>query len=74
MAGMQRSGATIISQILNQNPNIWVSPASPLFKIMGRQLDNYKELEHIDYDRTAAIDNIIKEMTYNNMIKPRKMY
>jgi hypothetical protein len=64
MAGMQRSGATIISQILNQNPNIWVSPASPLFKIMGRQLDNYKELEHIDYDRTAAIDNIIKEIPH----------
>jgi hypothetical protein len=59
LAGMQRSGATILSQILNQNPDIWVSPASPLFKIMNRQLENYNELEYIDYPRTAAMDNII---------------
>ena len=65
MAGMQRSGATIISQILNQNPDIWVSPASPLFKIMNRQLENYNELEYIDYPRTAAMDNIIATIPHS---------
>ena len=65
MAGMQRSGATIISQILNQNPDIWVSPASPLFKIMLNQFPNYRELEHIDYDRTAAIDNVVLNIPHN---------
>jgi len=65
MAGMQRSGATILSSILNQNPDVWVSPASPLFKIMVRQLDNYKELEHIDYPRTDAIDNVIANIPNN---------
>jgi len=65
LAGMQRSGATILSQILNQNPDIWVSPASPLFKIMNRQLENYNELEYIDYPRTAAIDTIIATIPHS---------
>jgi hypothetical protein len=30
MAGMQRSGATVLSAILNQNKDMWVTPASPL--------------------------------------------
>ena len=59
MAGMQRSGATIISQILNQNPDIWVSPASPLFKMMLTQAQSHNELENIDYNRSAAIDDVI---------------
>ena len=59
LAGMQRSGATVLSAILNQNPDVWVSPASPLFKIMANQMSNYDELEHIDYPRTEAIDSAI---------------
>ena len=56
---MQRSGATIISQILNQNPDIWVSPASPLFRMMVTQSQSHNELENIDYNRSAAIDDVI---------------
>ena len=59
LAGMQRSGATIISQILNQNPDIWVSPASPLFRMMVTQSQSHNELENIDYSRSAAIDDVI---------------
>jgi len=59
LAGMQRSGATIISQILNQNPDIWVSPASPLFRMMVTQSQSHNELENIDYNRSAAIDDVI---------------
>ena len=59
MAGMQRSGATIISQILNQNPDIWVTPASPLFRMMVTQAQSHNELENIDYNRSAAIDDVI---------------
>jgi sulfotransferase len=59
LAGMQRSGATIISQILNQNPDIWVSPASPLFRMMVTQSQSHNELENIDYNRSAAIDDTI---------------
>jgi hypothetical protein len=59
MAGLQRSGATIISQILNQNPDIWVTPASPLFRMMVTQSQSHNELENIDYNRSAAIDDVI---------------
>ena len=59
LAGMQRSGATIISQILNQNPDIWVTPASPLFRMMVTQSQSHNELENIDYSRSAAIDDVI---------------
>jgi sulfotransferase len=59
LAGMQRSGSTIISQILNQNPDIWVSPASPLFRMMVTQSQSHNELENIDYSRSAAIDDVI---------------
>ena len=65
MAGMQRSGATIISAILNQNPDIWVSPASPLFRMMVTQTQSYNELENIDYDRNDAITNVIKNIPHN---------
>jgi len=56
---MQRSGATILSQILNQNPDIWVSPASALFRMMVTQTQSHNELENIDYNRSAAIDDTI---------------
>lgn len=59
LAGMQRSGATILSAILNQNPDVWVSPASPLFRMMLTQTQSHNELENIDYSRSAAIDDTI---------------
>ena len=59
MAGMQRSGATVLSAILNQNPDVWVSPASPLFRMMLTQTQSHNELENIDYNRGAAIDDTI---------------
>jgi len=65
MAGMQRSGATILSAILNQNPDVWVSPASPLFRMMTTQLQSHNELENIDYNRSSAIDNVIKNIPHN---------
>jgi sulfotransferase len=59
MAGMQRSGATILSAILNQNPDVWVSPASPLFRMMLTQTQSHNELENLDYNRGVAIDDTI---------------
>jgi sulfotransferase len=56
---MQRSGATILSAILNQNPDIWVSPASPLFRMMLTQTQSHNELENLDYNRSSAIDDTI---------------
>ena len=59
LAGMQRSGATVLSAILNQNPDVWVSPASPLFRMMLTQTQSHNELENIDYSRSVAIDDTI---------------
>jgi sulfotransferase len=59
LAGMQRSGATVLSSILNQNLDLWVSPASPLFRMMVTQSQSHNELENIDYNRSAAIDDTI---------------
>lgn len=59
LAGLQRSGATLLSSILNQNPNIWVSPASPLFKLMSLQTSVYAALENLDYDRKDGINRAI---------------
>lgn len=59
LSGMQRSGATVLSAILNQNPDVWVSPASPLFRMMLTQTQSHNELENIDYSRGTAIDDTI---------------
>ena len=59
LAGMQRSGATVLSSILNQNPDMWVTPASPLFRMMVTQSQSHNELENIDYNTSAEIDNVI---------------
>ena len=65
MAGMQRSGATILSAILNQNKDMLVTPASPLFRMMSTQIQSYNELENKDYNRDVAIDNVIKNIPHN---------
>ena len=59
MAGLQRSGATVLSAILNQNPDLWVSPASPLFRMMAKQTTYFDELENQDFDRNIGINNVI---------------
>jgi sulfotransferase len=59
LAGMQRSGATILSAILNQNPDVWVTPASPLFRMMVTQAQSHNELENKDYNTSTEIDNVI---------------
>jgi sulfotransferase len=59
LAGLQRSGATLLSSILNQNPDMWVSPASPLFRLMVAETTIYDSTENIDYDRKDGIAQAI---------------
>lgn len=61
LAGLQRSGATLLSSILNQNPDIWVSPASPLFRLMVGETAIYDSAENIDYDRKDGIARSIAQ-------------
>ena len=59
MAGLQRSGATVLSAILNQNPDLWVSPASPLFQMMVKQTVSFDEVQNKDFDRSESIPSVI---------------
>ena len=59
LSGLQRSGATLLSSILNQNPDIWVSPASPLFRMMVSETSIYDSAENVDYERNDGIARVI---------------
>ena len=43
LAGLPRTGSTVLGEILNQNENIHVSPASPLSEIMGDVLGKWRQ-------------------------------
>ena len=62
LAGLQRSGATILSQVLNQNPNIWVSPASPLWQMMKHVHEMHNAPEYVDYPRPQAMVETLYHM------------
>ncbi len=42
LAGLPRTGSTVLGEILNQNENVHVSPASPLSEIIGEVLAKWR--------------------------------
>jgi len=42
LAGLPRTGSTILGEILNQNPEIHVSPASPLSEVVGDVVNRWR--------------------------------
>jgi hypothetical protein len=42
LAGLPRTGSTVLGEILNQNENIHVSPASPLSEIVSEVLAKWR--------------------------------
>ena len=42
LAGLPRTGSTVLGEILNQNPNIHVSPASPMSEIIGEIIGKWR--------------------------------
>lgn len=65
MAGLQRSGGTVLSSILNQNPNLYSSPWSPLLDMLSQLEQSYKFNSNIDFDRSPAINTVLKNV-HNN--------
>jgi hypothetical protein len=65
MAGLQRSGATLLSSILNQNPDIYCSPSSPLFPILADAQKSYRLPQNKDFDRSAGINSVLKNIANN---------
>jgi sulfotransferase len=61
LAGLQRSGGTLLASILNQNPDIHVSPSSPLFRLMRSQIDSFSSAENVDYPRTEALAKVVND-------------
>ena len=59
MAGLPRSGGTLISSILNQNPDIYVSAQSTLPNTIGAAYNQYQSKEHKDSDQFQNIYNVI---------------
>jgi len=47
LAGLPRTGSTVLGEILNQNKNIHVSPASPLSEIISDILAKWKQNENV---------------------------
>lgn len=43
---------------------MWVTPASPLFRMMVTQSASYNDLEHVDYPRTEAINNVMSSIPH----------
>jgi sulfotransferase len=63
MAGMPRSGSTLLGAILMQNPDVYVSPQSCLPNAIGAMYNQYQSLENKDSDQFknifAAVDAMI---------------
>ena len=72
MAGLPRSGGTLLSSILNQNPNIYVSPQSTLPNTLGATYNQYQSKENKDYDQFQNIYNVMEMIipTFYSYVTP----
>lgn len=74
MAGLPRSGSTLLKSILEQNPNIHASPVSPVMELMYWNEDYFKRSEqYLAYPKPQIAYNIISGMMdqfYADVNKP----
>lgn len=74
MAGLPRSGSTLLKSILEQNPSIHASPISPVMELMYWTEDYFKRSEQYKaYPKPKIAYNIIKNMMdqfYADVEKP----
>lgn len=72
LSGLSRSGSTLLGSLLNQNPEFYVSPTSPLmdmYCIMGESLQKFKSNYTYDYD---AVDTNLQEKLIDNFYENRR--
>ena len=74
LSGLARSGSTLLGSILSQNPDIHVTPTSPMLDLLcfTNQALNTVE-EQYTYDHKTVSDNIYNgliESFYKNIDKP----
>jgi sulfotransferase len=74
LSGLPRSGSTLLGSILNQNPDIYVSPTSPLIDLFILTGNSYESKEsQYTFDRQTTIDNLHKVLAstfYQHIDKP----
>lgn len=59
MAGLPRSGSTLLATLLNQNPDVYVSAQSPLPNLIGAAYNQYQSKESLDSSRFEDIYNVV---------------
>lgn len=73
LSGLPRSGSTLLSAILNQNPNIYASPTSGLFDIMGSALTSwYNKVNEVQGRDDADLFNLLKGLMVSKYSKINK--
>ena len=75
LAGLPRTGSTVLGEILNQNENIHVSPASPLSEIIGQVLAMWRQdsVTLKAYEHPQQLPNVwrgIREGMYKHRPEP----
>lgn len=60
MAGLPRSGGTMLSSILNQNPDVYVSPQSVLPNTLAATYNQYSSKENKDADQWDSIYRVME--------------
>jgi sulfotransferase len=74
MAGLPRSGGTLLSSILNQNPNVHSSPTSPLLQMLSEFEQCFNFNNSLNFDRNAALSFVLKNITNNFYYDQNKKY
>ena len=59
MAGLPRSGGTLLASLLSQNPDVYVSAQSPLLNMLGAAYNQYQSRENLDHSRFDDIFNVV---------------
>jgi sulfotransferase len=63
LSGLPRSGSTLLSSILNQNPSVYVSPTSPLLSLLVKNQNNWHSLPAVIANpNPAQLTNITRRM------------
>jgi len=74
LSGLPRSGSTLLGSILNQNPDVYVSPTSPLLDLLCLQneaLNRVKEQYTFDdVKQSESIYNALPKAFYQHITKP----
>lgn len=66
MAGMPRSGSTLLCSILNQHPDIYASSTSPLATVMWNTQETIlNSPEYKSYQETNCLKNSVSSIVYN---------